>query len=92
MSDSLFTRSPPDSPRLFDPRITIAVLLTLSVEVGGALLWIGSAAQRIDAVETALSVQPPVAERLARLEAEMAAARASLIRIESRLDRDGGQP
>ncbi len=92
MSESQFGRSGPDSPRLLDPRITIAVLLTLSVEVGGALLWIGSAAQRIAAVETTLAVQAPVAERLARLEAEMAAARAALNRIESRLDRDGGQP
>lgn len=92
MTDSLFARPGADAPRLFDPRITIAVLLTLSVEVGGALLWIGSAAQRIDAVETALSVQAPVAERLARLEAEMAAARAALIRIESRLDHEGGRP
>lgn len=92
MTDNVFARATADGSRLFDPRITIAVLLTLSVEVGGALLWIGSAAQRIDAVENALAVQAPVAERLARLETEMAAARAALVRIESRLDRNGGQP
>lgn len=92
MTDTFFTRATADGSRLFDPRITIAVLLTLSVQVGGALLWIGSAAQRIDAMESALAVQAPVAERLARLEAEMAAARAALVRIESRLDRNGGQP
>jgi hypothetical protein len=77
-------------PRLFDGKITLAILITVVVQAAAALLWVGAAAQRIDALESALAAQASVAERLARLETEMAASRAVLVRIESRLDRDGG--
>lgn len=80
----------PVPPRLFDPKMTLAVLVTLGVQGAAVLLWVGAAAQRIDALERAMQAQAPVAERLARLESELGGARAALERIESRLDRQGG--
>ncbi len=70
----------------FDPRITIALIAALILETAGALLWAGRAAARLDDVERAVAVQPEVAERLARLEEQIAEAQRSLARIERRLD------
>lgn len=71
----------------FDPRITFALILALFLETAGGLIWTGRAAARLDAVEQAVATQPEVAERLARLEEQLADARRTLARIEQRLDR-----
>lgn len=70
----------------FDDRVTYAVLLALAIETVGGLLWAGGAAARLTAAEAHITAQSDVAERLARLEASLADARASLTRIEERLD------
>lgn len=81
-----------DTPKSwFDGRITIALIFAMVVQAFGALLWVGAAAQRLDSIESRLNQSAPVTERLARLEAEVAAVRISLGRIETRLDR-GGRP
>jgi hypothetical protein len=49
-------------------------------------MWAGRAAARLDEVERAVATQPEVAERLARLEEQVADARRALSRIERRLD------
>lgn len=69
-----------------DPRITLALILALFLETAGGLIWAGRAAARLDEVERAVAMQPEVAERLARLEEQVADARQSLARIERRLD------
>jgi hypothetical protein len=69
-----------------DPRITLALILALFLETAGGLLWAGRAAARLDEVERAIATQPEVAERLARLEEQVADARRALTRIENRLD------
>ena len=71
----------------FDPRITYALLLALFLETAGGLIWTGRAAAHLDAVERAVATQPEVAERLARLEAQVSDAQRSLTRIERKLDR-----
>jgi hypothetical protein len=71
----------------FDARVTLALLLALFLETAGALIWAGRAAARLDAMERAVATQPEVAERLARLEEQVVQARASLARIERRMDR-----
>ncbi len=73
----------------FDMRITLALLTALFLQTAGGLLWIGQAAERLERVEHAVDAQPAVADRLARLEEQLAEARRSLARIEQRLDRDG---
>ena len=71
----------------FDPRVTYALVLALFLETAGGLMWAGRAAARLDEMERAVATQPEVAERLARLEEQVAQARASLARIEQRMDR-----
>jgi hypothetical protein len=70
----------------FDQKLTYAVLLALFLQTAGALLWAGAAAQRLDAVEKQMEARAGISERLARLEAELAAMRAQLDRIEHRME------
>jgi len=70
----------------FDPRVTYALILALFLETSGGLIWAGRAAARLEEVERAVATQPEVAERLARLEEQVADARRSLTRIERKLD------
>lgn len=69
-----------------DPRVTFALILALFLETAGGLIWAGRAAARLDEVERAVATQPEVAERLARLEEQVADARRALARIERRLE------
>jgi hypothetical protein len=69
-----------------DMKITAAVILAVVIETCGVMLWAGAQAQRLDEMEARLELQRPVAERLARLETQVANAQASLDRIERRLD------
>ncbi len=69
----------------FDRKLTIGVLLTIGLQLIGAFMWAGAAAERLKTVENQLEQQRPVAERLARLEAEMVAARRQLDRIEQKV-------
>jgi hypothetical protein len=70
-----------------DLRITTAILVTLTLEAVAGLIWIGAAAQRLDALEQQIVRTSPISERMARLETEMVAVRTALLRIETRLDR-----
>lgn len=71
-----------------DARVTLALILALFLETAGGLIWAGKAAARLDVVERAVATQPEVAERLARLEEQVADARRTLGRIERRLDNE----
>ena len=68
-------------------RVPLALILTLAVQTGAGLLWAGAAAERIAVLEQRVDHASAIAERLARLEAEMEAARESLSRLEHALDR-----
>ena len=65
--------------------VPIGVVVTLVVQTGFVLVWVGRAAARLDMMEARLEQQAGVAERLARLEEQAVAQRAALERIESRL-------
>lgn len=69
-----------------DPRITFALIFALFLETAGGLIWAGRAAARLAEVERAVATQPEIAERLARLEEQLAEARRALARIERRLE------
>jgi hypothetical protein len=71
-----------------DARITLALILALFLETAGGLIWAGRAAARLEVVERAVATQPEVAERLARLEEQLAEARRALARIERRLEQE----
>ena len=72
---------------MIERKVTAAVLLALAIQTGGALVWAGAAAERISVLETTVSAARPVAERLARVEAELEAVRAQLDRIEDKVGR-----
>lgn len=70
-------------------KIPVAVIAALAVQTVGGLVWAGGAAARITTLEAQVGEQRLVAERLARLEAQGEAVRASVARIERRLE--GGE-
>jgi len=70
----------------FDRRLTIGVVLTVAVQTAGVLLWAGAAAERVSTLEERVREAQPVAERLARVEAELGAVRVQLDRIERKLE------
>lgn len=69
-----------------DRTVTIALLVSVLLETGGALLWAGSIDERVDRLITDARASSLMVERLSRLEAEMEAARTQLSRIEARLN------
>jgi hypothetical protein len=73
-----------------DRQISAALLVAVALQAAAALLWAGKASARIDDMQRRLEAQAPVAERLARLEAQAEASRQSLVRIEARLERADG--
>ncbi len=72
---------------MIERRLTAAFLLALAVQTGGALLWAGAAAERIDVLEERVAMAHPVYERLARVETELEAVRMQLDRIEDKVER-----
>ncbi len=67
-------------------RVPIALIVALVVQTIGGLVWAGGAAARIVTLETRVSEQRLVAERLARLEEQGVATRQAVERIERRLE------
>ena len=80
--------SPAPNRWRLDRQISAAVLVAVAIQAAAALLWAGKASARIDDMQRRLEAQAPVAERLARLEAQADATRQSLSRIEAKLERD----
>ncbi len=75
-----------------DRQITAGVLLAIGLQTGGVLIWAGREATRIEVIEQRLDRQSNVAERLTRLEEQVFAARATLERMEHKLDRGEAGP
>jgi hypothetical protein len=69
-----------------DARMTLALLVTICLEAVAGLLWVGAAAQRLSVLEASMTAQQPITERMARIEAQMGGVRATLDRIENRID------
>ncbi len=74
-----------------DARALIGLGAALFVQTALALIWAGGAAERLAELERKADGVGVIIERTARLEAQMDAARASLIRIEAKLDRGDGE-
>ena len=72
---------------MIERKIGASFLLALAVQTGGALLWAGAAAERIEVLEERVAMARPVAERLARVETELEAMRTQLDRIEDKVER-----
>ena len=67
-------------------RIPVAVIVALSLQTIGGLVWAGGAAARIATLEDRVAEQRLVAERLARLEEQSMATRAAVERMELKLE------
>ncbi|WP_312128002.1 hypothetical protein [Brevundimonas sp.] len=67
-------------------KIPVTLVVALVVQTIGGLVWAGGAAARISTLEEKVAEQALIAERLARLEAQGEAMRASLERIERQLE------
>ena len=70
-----------------DRHVPVALVLTIILQTGAALMWSGAAAERLTALETRSARTDEIIERTARLEEQSLAMRASLTRIEEKLDR-----
>ncbi|MGZ3297495.1 MAG: hypothetical protein ACXU8O_00655 [Asticcacaulis sp.] len=68
----------------------LPLIFTAVVQTAFVLLWVGRAAARLDMMELRLDQQQGVMERLARLEEQAIMQRATLDRIETKLDREEG--
>lgn len=71
--------------------ISVAVGAALIVQSALALLWAGAAAERIAQLERRADASAEIVERTARLEEQVGAVRASLLRIEEKIDRQQGE-
>lgn len=69
-----------------DRQVTLAVIVTVAIQAGGGLIWAGRASARIDDLQRRVDAQGETAERLARLEEQVAATRITLERLERRLE------
>ncbi len=67
--------------------MSLGLVVAVFLQAATALMWAGRASARIDDMQRRIDAQAPVAERLARLEAQAEASRQSLERIEARLER-----
>ena len=75
------------TPRFrLDRQVTLAVIITVAIQAAGGRLWAGRASARIDELERRVESQGPTAERLARVEEQIAGLRLTLERLERRLE------
>lgn len=72
------------SPEL---RISVVVGAALFVQTALGLIWAGAAGERLAQLERRADASSEIIERTARLEEQVRAMRASLERIEAKLDR-----
>jgi len=71
-----------------DRTVGVGIILTLAIQSAGAFMWGGAAEARLQNLEKTTTANPPMVERMARLEEQMTMARQSLARIEHRLDQE----
>ena len=72
--------------KLPELRVTVALGAALLVQMALALLWSGAAAERLSALERKSDATAELVVRTARLEEQLAAIRAQLVRIETKLE------
>lgn len=67
-------------------RVSVAVGAAVVIQTAVALLWSGAAAERLNQLESRSDVAAELLVRTARLEEQLAAMRAQLARIETKLE------
>jgi hypothetical protein len=69
-----------------DIRLSLSALVAVGVQTAIVLLWSGAAAERLRAVEGKAAATAELSVRIARLEEQVIAMRAQLVRIEMKLE------
>lgn len=72
--------------KLSELRVSFAVGAAVIIQTALALLWSGSAAERLAQLEEKADATAELLVRAARLEEQLAALRAQLVRIETKLE------
>ncbi|MEL6506340.1 MAG: hypothetical protein AAGL18_12480 [Pseudomonadota bacterium] len=67
-------------------RVTVAVSVAVLVQSALALVWAGSAAERLSQLEQRMDARNQLMERTARLEEQVLTMRTTLDRIEQKID------
>ncbi len=75
--------------KLTEFRVSVAVATAIFVQTALALVWSGAAAERLTQLERRSDAGAELIVRTARLEEQLAAMRAQLVRIETKLDAEG---
>jgi len=78
-----------DAALTLDRRLPLAMVGAVLIQTFGALIWAGSTSARIAQVESQAARVQELAERAARVEEQTSLMRASLARIETKLDEAG---
>ena len=76
---------------VLDRKLPAAFVAAFLLQTAGALFWAGSAAERISTLERSAATDQTAIARVAVLESQIATIRASLDRIEGKLDRRGNR-
>lgn len=69
-----------------DLRLSLAALVAVAAQTALALLWTGAAAERLRALEAKSAASAELSVRIARLEEQVIAMRAQLVRMETKLE------
>lgn len=77
--------------KLSELRVSVAVGAAVLIQTALALVWSGSAAERLAQLERKSDATAELLVRAARLEEQLAAMRAQLVRIETKVDGEGAQ-
>ena len=75
-------------PFQMDRTVTLGLVFTLLVQTAGGLVWAGSAAARLSALEAEMETTSAISERLARLEGLTSQMAQSVSHIERELIHD----
>ena len=82
----------PDTQWHLDKRVPVAIILALLMQTAGALVWAGAASERLSTLEGSTQSLSQMNVRTARLEEQVNYMRATLDRIEDKLDRSMSPP
>ena len=77
--------------KLSEVRVSVAVGAAIVIQTALALLWSGAAAERLEELERKSDASAELLVRVARLEEQLTAMRAQLVRIETKIDGEGGR-
>ncbi len=86
---SAMTQNPQSQTPLIHPRLALALAGTFIVQTAAALLWAGASGERLAQLERRADASSQLIERTARLEEQVYYMRATLERIEQKIDQGG---